>query len=88
MSDSTWRKVRATLTDREAIEACLFVGHYQGLASTIGGRRSNRRSARRRKPIHSGHDVLHAETMRGLVLPPTDYAAETRKESRKPSAVK
>jgi alkylhydroperoxidase family enzyme len=37
MSESTWRKVRATLTDREVIELCLLVGHYQGLASAIGG---------------------------------------------------
>lgn len=37
MSESTWRQVRATLTDREVIEVCLLVGHYQGLASAIGG---------------------------------------------------
>jgi alkylhydroperoxidase family enzyme len=37
MSESTWRQVRATLTDREVIEACVLVGHYQGLASAIGG---------------------------------------------------
>ena len=37
MSESTWREARANLTDREVIEACLLVGHYQGLASAIGG---------------------------------------------------
>jgi alkylhydroperoxidase family enzyme len=37
MSESTWREARANLTDRELIEACLLVGHYQGLASAIGG---------------------------------------------------
>lgn len=37
MSESTWRDARANLTDRELIEACLLVGHYQGLASAIGG---------------------------------------------------
>jgi alkylhydroperoxidase family enzyme len=37
MSESTWRNVQATLSDREVIEARLLVGHYQGLASAIGG---------------------------------------------------
>jgi alkylhydroperoxidase family enzyme len=37
MSESTWEKVHASLTDREVIELCLLVGHYQGLASAIGG---------------------------------------------------
>ena len=37
MSDRTWEQVDAALTDREIIEVCLLVGHYQGLASAIGG---------------------------------------------------
>jgi alkylhydroperoxidase family enzyme len=37
MSESSWRDARVILTDREVIEACLLVGHYQGLASAIGG---------------------------------------------------
>lgn len=37
MSEATWRKLRANLIDREVIELCLLVGHYQGLASAIGG---------------------------------------------------
>ena len=37
LSDTTWRAVGATLGDREAIELCLLIGNYQGLASTIGG---------------------------------------------------
>jgi alkylhydroperoxidase family enzyme len=37
LSDTTWRAVQATLGDREAIELCLLIGNYQGLASTIGG---------------------------------------------------
>ncbi len=37
MSEATWREVRTTLTDREVIELCLLIGHYQGLASAIGG---------------------------------------------------
>lgn len=37
MSDATWERARARLTDREVIELCLLVGHYQGLASAIGG---------------------------------------------------
>ena len=37
LSDGTWQAVRRTLTDREIIEACLLTGHYQGLASAIGG---------------------------------------------------
>jgi alkylhydroperoxidase family enzyme len=37
LSDSTWSAVQASLSDREAIELCLLIGHYQGLASTIGG---------------------------------------------------
>ena len=37
MSESSWHDARAVLTDREVIEACLLVGHYQGLASAIGG---------------------------------------------------
>ncbi|MGZ5347197.1 MAG: carboxymuconolactone decarboxylase family protein, partial [Solirubrobacterales bacterium] len=36
-SDATWSAVQASLSDREAIELCLLIGHYQGLASTIGG---------------------------------------------------
>ena len=37
LSDATWSAVRANLSDREAIELCLLIGHYQGLASAIGG---------------------------------------------------
>jgi alkylhydroperoxidase family enzyme len=36
LSDATCRAVQASLGDREAIELCLLIGHYQGLASTIG----------------------------------------------------
>jgi alkylhydroperoxidase family enzyme len=36
LSDATWGAVRASLRDREAIELCMLIGHYQGLASTIG----------------------------------------------------
>jgi alkylhydroperoxidase family enzyme len=36
ISDATWDAVRASLGDRAVIELCLLVGHYQGLASTIG----------------------------------------------------
>lgn len=37
LADATWNAVQATLRDREAIELCLLIGHYQGLASAIGG---------------------------------------------------
>lgn len=37
LSDGTWQGARRTLTEREVIEACLLIGHYQGLASAIGG---------------------------------------------------
>jgi alkylhydroperoxidase family enzyme len=37
ISDATWSAVQATLSEREAIELCLLVGHYQGLASAVGG---------------------------------------------------
>jgi alkylhydroperoxidase family enzyme len=37
LSDSTWSVVQATLSNREAIELCLLIGNYQGLASAIGG---------------------------------------------------
>jgi len=37
LSDATWGAVQATLQEREAIELCLLIGHYQGLASAIGG---------------------------------------------------
>ena len=37
LSDDTWQAARQTLTEREMIEACLLIGHYQGLASAIGG---------------------------------------------------
>lgn len=44
ISEPTWRSVRANLADRvratltrEVIELCLLIGHYQGLASAIGG---------------------------------------------------
>jgi alkylhydroperoxidase family enzyme len=36
LSDDTWQAARQTLTEREIIEACLLIGHYQGLASAIG----------------------------------------------------
>jgi alkylhydroperoxidase family enzyme len=36
-TDTTWSAVRTELCDREAIELCLLIGHYQGLASAIGG---------------------------------------------------
>jgi alkylhydroperoxidase family enzyme len=37
LSEATWSAVQATLSDREAIELCLLIGNYQGLASAIGG---------------------------------------------------
>lgn len=37
LSDATWGATHARLDDREAIELCVLIGHYQGLASTIGG---------------------------------------------------
>ncbi|HEV7187276.1 MAG TPA: carboxymuconolactone decarboxylase family protein [Blastococcus sp.] len=37
LSDATWQAARRIVTDREAIEVCLLIGHYQGLASAIGG---------------------------------------------------
>jgi alkylhydroperoxidase family enzyme len=37
LSDATWAAVQTWCTDREAVELCLLVGHYQGLASAIGG---------------------------------------------------
>ena len=37
LSDETWQAARETLTEREMIETCLLIGHYQGLASAIGG---------------------------------------------------
>jgi len=37
LSDATWSAVQAALSDRQAIELCLLVGHYQGLASAVGG---------------------------------------------------
>ena len=37
LTDTTWSAVQANLSDREAIELCLLIGHYQGLASAIGG---------------------------------------------------
>ena len=37
MSDATWAQAQAALSDREVIELCLLVGHYQGLATAIGG---------------------------------------------------
>jgi alkylhydroperoxidase family enzyme len=36
LSDATWSAVQVSLRDREAIELCLLIGNYQGLASTIG----------------------------------------------------
>ncbi len=35
--DLTWHGARTSLTERELIELCLLVGHYQGLTSAIGG---------------------------------------------------
>ena len=37
LSEATWSAVQATLSDREPIELLLLIGHYQGLASAIGG---------------------------------------------------
>jgi len=37
LSDATWSAVQAALSDRQAIELCLLVGQYQGLASAVGG---------------------------------------------------
>lgn len=36
LTDPTWSAVQTNLSEREAIELCLLVGHYQGLASAIG----------------------------------------------------
>jgi alkylhydroperoxidase family enzyme len=37
LANATWSAVQATLTGSEAIELCLLIGNYQGLASAIGG---------------------------------------------------
>lgn len=37
ISEPTWRSARAILTDCDLIELCLLIGHYEGLASAIGG---------------------------------------------------
>jgi len=37
LSDATWSALNATLNNRDAIELCLLIGTYQGLASAIGG---------------------------------------------------
>jgi alkylhydroperoxidase family enzyme len=37
LSDTTWNALEATLNNRDAIELCLLIGNYQGLASAIGG---------------------------------------------------
>jgi alkylhydroperoxidase family enzyme len=37
LSDDTWQAARQQLTEPEVIETCLLIGHYQGLASAIGG---------------------------------------------------
>jgi len=39
LTDTTWRAVRDALSEREAIELFLLVGHYQGLATALGGLR-------------------------------------------------
>jgi alkylhydroperoxidase family enzyme len=37
ISEVTWSTVQATFRERETIELCLLIGHYQGLASAVGG---------------------------------------------------
>jgi alkylhydroperoxidase family enzyme len=37
LSDTTWSALSAILDRREAIELCLLIGNYQGLASALGG---------------------------------------------------
>ena len=37
LSDVTWQAASQTLTQREVIELCPLIGHYQGLATAIGG---------------------------------------------------
>lgn len=37
LSDATWAAAQATLGNRLAIELCMLIGNYQGLATTIGG---------------------------------------------------
>ena len=37
LADATWSALTATLNNRDAIELCLLIGTYQGLASAIGG---------------------------------------------------
>jgi alkylhydroperoxidase family enzyme len=37
MPEATWQAARRALTDREVIEVCLLTGHYQGLATALGG---------------------------------------------------
>jgi hypothetical protein len=35
VSDATWQALAAELTDRQLIELCLLVGHYEMLAMTL-----------------------------------------------------
>ena len=37
ISEATWSTVKAAFREREVIELCLLIGHYQGLASAVGG---------------------------------------------------
>jgi alkylhydroperoxidase family enzyme len=36
LDDDAWRALRAELDDREAIELCMLVGHYDMLATVLG----------------------------------------------------
>ena len=37
LTNTTWNVLRHSVSDRETIELCLLIGHYQGLATAIGG---------------------------------------------------
>ena len=37
LTDATWAALREHLDQRDVIELCLLVGHYQGLATALGG---------------------------------------------------
>jgi AhpD family alkylhydroperoxidase len=39
LGDATWERLRQSFSEREAIELCLLVGHYEMLATTISALR-------------------------------------------------
>ena len=65
ISDALWAELRPLYSDRELIELCMLVGHYEMLAMTLNALGVQPDRPRRRQPLPLGRLLRRARRDRG-----------------------